>query len=75
MAKAWLPLLLNAYLAAPGEQRGHVQRAVSAYACCCDTPILAPYYRTAVTKLLEVGGGGGASALRVPERWWHAAGR
>eukprot|EP00887_Chlorella_sp_A99_P003957 scaffold11.g3957.t1 len=53
MAKNWLPLLLNAFLAAPPEQRGHIQAAAAAYACVCETPTLAPFFRTAIAKLLR----------------------
>lgn len=54
MAKNWLPLLLNAFLASPPEQRGHIRAAISAYACTCDGATLGPMYRTAITKLLKV---------------------
>lgn len=54
LAKNWMPVLLNTFLATPTVQRGHVEEAISAYACCCDAPTLAIFFRAAITKLIKV---------------------
>ena len=58
MAKNWLPLLLNAFLATPPAQRGQLEATISAYACIADAPTLAGLFRAAITKLIKVGQGG-----------------
>ncbi|PRW60392.1 ARM repeat superfamily [Chlorella sorokiniana] len=54
LAKNWVPLLLNTFLATPAVQRGQVEEAISAYACVCDPATLATFFRAAVTKLIKV---------------------
>lgn len=57
LAKNWVPLLLNTFLATPAVQRGQVEEAISAYACVCDPATLATFFRAAITKLIKVGQG------------------
>jgi hypothetical protein len=54
LAKNWMPLLLNAFLATPPVQRTQLEEAVSAYACCCEPATLAQFFRAVVTKLIKV---------------------
>lgn len=54
LAKNWVPLLLNTFLATPAVQRGQVEEAISAYACVCDPATLATFFRAAITKLIKV---------------------
>jgi ribosomal RNA-processing protein 12 len=57
-ARGWMPLLLDATLAAPPHQRGPLEAAASAYACACDAPTVAALFRSAVGQLVAAGGGG-----------------
>ena len=57
LAKNWMPLLLNAFLATPPVQRTQLEEAISAYACCCEPATLAQFFRAVVTKLIKVRGG------------------
>lgn len=58
LAKNWMPLLLNAFLATPPAQRTQLEEAISAYACCCEPATLAQFFRAVVTKLIKVREGG-----------------
>ena len=53
LAKNWMPLLLNAFLATPPVQRTQLEEAISAYACCCEPATLAQFFRAVVTKLIK----------------------
>ena len=52
-ARTWLPLLLNAFISTPANQRGHIGGAVAAYACVCESDAIATMFRAAITKLMK----------------------
>lgn len=52
-ARIWLPLLLNAFISTPSNQRGHIGGAVAAYACICEPDAVAMLFRAAITKLMK----------------------
>lgn len=54
LAKNWVPLLLSTFVATTPVQRGQVEEAIAAYACCCDPGTLATFFRAAITKLIKV---------------------
>ena len=54
LAKNWMPLLLNAFLTTPPEQRAQLEQSISAYACIADPATLATFFRAAITKLIKV---------------------
>ena len=49
-----MPLLLNAFLTTPPEQRAQLEQSISAYACIADPATLATFFRAAITKLIKV---------------------
>lgn len=51
-AKNWMPLLFNAYVAAPAGQRSHLSRAISAYAVLVEPGLLDTFFKTVVKKLI-----------------------
>lgn len=67
MAKNWMPLLLNAFLATPPVQRTQLEEAISAYACICEPATLAQFFRAVITKLIKVRVGCVAGGGWLPE--------
>lgn len=53
-SRIWLTLLLNAFVSTPANRRGHIQDAISSYACLCEPSTIAPLFRSAITKFLKV---------------------
>ncbi len=53
-AESWLPLLLNAFVNTPANQRGHIGAAIAGYACVCAPETVAMLFRSALTKLMKV---------------------
>ena len=53
-AKNWMPLLFNAFVAAPPGRRSHLRRAISAYATLTDPAMLETFFKTVVRKLIKV---------------------
>lgn len=52
-AKNWMPLLFNAYVAAPAGQRSHLSRAIGAYAVIVAPDLLDTFFKTVVKKLIQ----------------------
>lgn len=53
-AKNWMPLLFNAFVAAPAGQRGYLGRTIGAYAALAEPSLLDSFFRTVAKKLIEV---------------------
>lgn len=53
-SRMWLPLLLNAFIQTPANQRVPLQAAVAGYACLCDAKTLSTLFKAAITKLMKV---------------------
>ena len=49
-----MPLLFNAFIAAPAGQRNHIGRCISAYAAVADPALLETFFKTVIKKLIKV---------------------
>jgi hypothetical protein len=66
MARNWLPLLFNAFLATPAAEAGALAATISAYAAVCDAAAVAGLFREVIKKLIKVRAEAGARALHPP---------
>jgi ribosomal RNA-processing protein 12 len=53
-SKAWLPMLLNAFVATHTSKRNHIQSAISAYSCVCDSAVVSKVFKFALVRLMKV---------------------
>lgn len=53
-SKAWLPMLLNAFVATHTSKRNHIQSAISAYSCTCDGAVVTKVFKSALMRLMKV---------------------
>ena len=53
-SKAWLPMLLNAFVATHTSKRNHIQAAISGYSCICDSAVATKVFKSALTRLMKV---------------------